>query len=377
MFLNGSLSVGLNNTIDLKIFYGNERVHYNLQYVNSLGVPLGIKGIEVSSPNLLLQYPHNTLSTSETKTFYLGTLTYDPSNDYANCKDLLCHVLPAKNSQDITMKDLPSSVSLAMLQKRTKSKQYYQEMNKQQHIEELSINTDLAGELSVKIHIRPVLLDLFMDPRHQVSHLLSKGLYSVLDRLGFYIDWYGNQQTPVNQNYRQLPSIQLDQDEFFQFHLKTQTPFSYRVKDLCNIKSLTIKNGQYLSIDGYDLHFFTDTVVNTSHSTTIPVFNPLDSPLLVRLVYSYDKDYPSEYIPTNCTDAFSLDDNPILEAVIPPNGRVDLGPIHFHPTELGICSTYVFIVNNYTSVESCILCLSHFIHSTHCWTCCRSTYCSY
>ena len=90
----------------------------------------------------------------------------------------------------------------------------------------------------------------------------------------------------------------------------------------------------------------------------IPIFNPLDSPLLVRLVLSEDKDYPSEYIPTNCTDAFSLASPSLLEAIIPPNGKVELGPILFHPTEFGVCSTYIFIINNYTSVESCMFLLS-------------------
>lgn len=343
----------------MKILFGNERVHYNLQYVNTLGVELEIKGIEVSSSNLLLQYPHSSLSTSEKESFYLGSLTYDPSDDYTNCKDLLCHILPIKNTQEMELQDLPSSISLSMLQKRVKSKQYYQEMNhQQQHIESLLIKTDLAGELTVNIHIHPVLLNLFMDPRHQISHLLSKSLYSIIDRLGFSIDWYGNQQAPLSQHYRQIPSIQLDQEDFFQYHMKSTSSYSYRVKDLCDIKALSIKNGQYLSIDGIDLHFFTDTVVNTSHSTTIPIFNPLDSPLLVRLVLSEDKNYPSEYIPTNCTDAFSLASPSLLEAIIPPNGKVELGPILFHPTELGVCSTYIFIINNYTSVESCMFLLS-------------------
>ena len=106
-----------------------------------------------SSSNLLLQYPHSSLSTSEKESFYLGTLTYDPSDDYTTCKDLLCHFLPVKSSQEMELEDLPSSISLSMLQNRVKSKQYYQEMNhQQQHIESLLIKTDLAGEIVVNIH---------------------------------------------------------------------------------------------------------------------------------------------------------------------------------------------------------------------------------
>ena len=90
MFLNGSLSIGNNNTVDLKVFFGHDRVHYNLNYVNTLSTDLQIKGIEVSSKSMFLQYPSpQLLSSPEKQSVYLGTLTYDPTEEFNSCIVLL------------------------------------------------------------------------------------------------------------------------------------------------------------------------------------------------------------------------------------------------------------------------------------------------
>lgn len=353
MFLNGSLSIGTNNTVDLKVYFGRDSVHYNLNYVNTLGTDLQINGVEVTSKSMLLHYPKNVLTTtSEKQPVYLGTLTYDPSEEFNTCRTLLCHVLPLKNGNGMEMSDLPTTVSHSMLENRLKSKEYYKELSSSYQSETLAVKTDLAGILNVSVRIHPVVLSLFYDPRHQVTNLLSKGLYSLLDSVGVFVDWFGTRQSSLPQHYRYVPSVQLDQDLFFHYYTKNQFPYSYRVNDLCDIKALSIANGQHITIDNQDLHLFTDTVVHTSHSSTIPLYNSLDIPILVRVADYSVQDLPSEYISTNCSEAFSFSESAILEAVIPPNGRVELGPIIFAPTELGVCSSYLIIANNYTGLES-------------------------
>lgn len=353
MFLNGSLSIGTNNTIDLKVYFGRDSVHYNLNYVNTLGANLQISGVEVTSKSMLLHYPKNVLATtSEKQPVYLGTLTYDPSEEFNTCRTLLCHVLPVKNGNGMEMSELPTTVSHSMLETRLKSKEYYREISTNYQSETLSVKTDLAGVLNVNINIHPVVVNLFYDPRHQVTNLLSKGLYSLLDSVGVFVDWFNTRQSSLPQHYRYVPSVQVDQDLFFHYYTKNQLPYSYRVNDLCDIKALSIANGQHLTINNQDFHIFTDTVVNTSHSSTIPLYNSLDIPILVRVADYSTQDLPSEYLSTNCSEAFSFSESAILEAVIPPNGRVELGPIVFAPTELGVCSTYLIIVNNYTGLES-------------------------
>lgn len=352
MFLNGSLSIGTNNTVDLKVYFGRDKVHYNLNYINTLGTDLQIKGIEVSSKNMFFHYPKSSLtSSSEKQSIYLGTLTYDPTEEYNACRSLLCHILPAKNAHGVELNQLPSSVSFSMLQRRSKSKQYYQEMATSYESETLSIKTDVAGILNVDIHIHPVVLNLFYDPRHQVTGLLSKSLYTLLDSLGFYIDWFNTRQSSLPQHYRYIPTVQVDQELFFGYYTNGPMSYSYRTNDLCDVKALSIRNGQHLTINGQDIHFFTDTVVNTSHSSMIPLYNSLEVPILVRLVSYSDGEYPSDYLRTNCTNSFHIPDSAVLEAVIPPNGKVELGPLVFTPSVLGICSSYMFIVNNYTSLE--------------------------
>ena len=377
MFLNGSLSIGNNNTVDLKVFFGHDRVHYNLNYINTLNTDLQIKGIEVSSKSMFLQYPNShLLSSPDSQSVYLGTLTYDPTEEFNSCRNMLCHILPVKNVHGTDLEQLPSSVSLSMLQKRAKAKQYYYEMENQYESEVLSIKTDLAGVLNVNIHIHPVVLNLFNDPRHQLSGILSKSMYTILDSLGFSLDWFNHLHSSPPRHYRYFPSIQVDQELFFNYYVKGFASYSYHTKDLCEIKALSIKNGQHVTVYGQDVHLFGDTVVNTSHSSTIPVYNPLEVPLLVRLVTYPEGELPSTYIRTNCSDVFTVSESAVTEAMIPPNSKVELGPILFAPTDLGVCSSYFFIVNNYTNLEPRTQCVVFFI-SDCCRKSCPTAFCSH
>ena len=123
-FLNGSLSVGNNNTIVLKVFFGHDVVYRTVQYTNTL-LDLSISGVEVSTNSLGLQYPSPTLFASKegkAGPFYLGTLSYNATADYAACKSILCSVLP----------------SPAMIEQRMKQKELYHSLKDQYAEEELT-----------------------------------------------------------------------------------------------------------------------------------------------------------------------------------------------------------------------------------------------
>lgn len=139
-FLNGSLSVGNNNTIVLKVFFGHDVVYRTVQYTNTL-LDLSISGVEVSTNSLGLQYPSPTLFASKegkAGPFYLGTLSYNATADYAVCKSILCSVLPSEHAYGSTMETFRVVPSPAMIEQRMKQKELYHSLKDQYAEEELT-----------------------------------------------------------------------------------------------------------------------------------------------------------------------------------------------------------------------------------------------
>lgn len=124
LFLNGTLAVGdANNTIDLKIFFGHDKVFHDVHYVNTLGADLEILGVEVSSSHLGLQYPSSQLlSAPDGAAQFLGTLSYDPSEAYDACRALLCDVLPLRGMFGTALAELPAAPSPALLDRCARQK---------------------------------------------------------------------------------------------------------------------------------------------------------------------------------------------------------------------------------------------------------------
>lgn len=140
LYLNGTLTIGdANNTIDLKIYFGHDKVFHNIQYVNTLGTDLEILGVEVSSANLGLQYPSSKLvSSPDGAPSFLGTLYYDPTEEFDACQTLLCNVLPSRGMFGTEFAQLPSVPSVNMLNRCTNQKASYQHATDSYGFETLS-----------------------------------------------------------------------------------------------------------------------------------------------------------------------------------------------------------------------------------------------
>lgn len=104
---------------------------HNVHYVNSLQGSLTVQSVEVSSRYLGFQYPAVTLQhdpIDPDASFFFGTLSYDPSEEYKACKTLLCHVLPAKHAYGTSLGMLPQTPSATMLQRRVKQKSFHEKV---------------------------------------------------------------------------------------------------------------------------------------------------------------------------------------------------------------------------------------------------------
>ena len=126
-FLNGSLAVGANNTVLMKVFFGHDVAYRTVQYTNTL-MDLAIRGVEVSTNSLGLQYPSPTLFAGKegaATPFYLGTLSYNATAEYDACKSVLCALLPAQHAVDTSFDALRVLPSAAALRRRLQRKQEY------------------------------------------------------------------------------------------------------------------------------------------------------------------------------------------------------------------------------------------------------------
>lgn len=126
-FLNGSLGVGTNNTVVMKVFFGHDVAYRTVQYTNTL-MDLAIRGVEVSTDSLGLQYPSPTLYVSKegaSTPVYLGTLSYNATAEYDACRSVLCSLLPSRYNADSSFEMLRAPPSTAALRRRLQLKQQY------------------------------------------------------------------------------------------------------------------------------------------------------------------------------------------------------------------------------------------------------------
>ena len=201
----------------------------------------------------------------------------------------------------------------------------------------------------------PTIINLFTDPLHQRGHTLSRGIFTVLDELGFSLDWHNSKAPSAHSRYREIPAVELDLNHFLAYYtaqddLSVDLTGVHRVVELQNSRSASIRNGEHVQVDGQDVILFSNTVVGSTTSLFISLFNPLQYPVLVRLT-DYHDTIPEGLVDYNRTEGFELGDKAGLEGVIPPNGYIALGPIYFSPESTGVFGHYFVIVNNYTGLD--------------------------
>ena len=198
--------------------------------------------------------------------------------------------------------------------------------------------------IEVEVRIRPTIVNLLKDPRHQRGHLISRGIYGVLDTLGFLVDWHGSRPSGTQRKYRDMVEVDVDQEQLLAYYAASDdesVDYSqpHRVTELLDMRSSSIRNGEH--------------VVNTTRSLFVSLYNPLEYPVIVHLT-DYTDSLPEGLLPGNQSDFFSLAEEGSYEGLIPPSGKLSLGPVFFHPTEFGTFSHYFVIMNNYTGLEPSI-----------------------
>ena len=362
-FLNGSLAVGANNTVLMKVFFGHDVAYRTVQYTNTL-MDLAIRGVEVSTDSLGLQYPAPTLFAAKEgadNPFYLGTLSYNATAEFDACKSVLCSLLPSPHAHDASFESLRAPPSASALQRRLEQKQQYFARQSEYVREELtwsqvrditrSITTDAAGKIPVEVRIQPVVVNFFLDARHRTSGLLSKGLFTALTSLGFALDWHSAVQSRLSRRYHVVEGVQLDEELFFASYGEAGAEASRRqLADLQETKSRSIANGQYVNVQGHDVVFFANTVIGTERAMFLTLHNALEYPVLMRLTEVGDV-LPEGLLPTNGSACIRVAAEAVREAVLAPNGHALLGPLLFRPNAEGTFSRHFAIMNNYTGVE--------------------------
>lgn len=209
------------------------------------------------------------------------------------------------------------------------------------------------------VKVRPTIINLFTDPRHQRGHTLSRGIFTVLDELGFSLDWHNSKAPSAHSRYREIPEVELDMAHFLAYYtaqddLSVDLAGVHRVVELQNSRSASIQNGEHVQVDGQDVVLFSNTVVGSTTSMFISLFNPLQYPVLVRLT-DYHDSIPEGLVNYNHTEGFELGDKAGLEGMIPPNGHIALGPVYFSPKSTGVFGHYFVIVNNYTGLDPVLI----------------------
>ncbi len=212
--------------------------------------------------------------------------------------------------------------------------------------------------IEVEVRIRPTIVNLLKDPRHQRGHLISRGIYGVLDTLGFLVDWHGSRPSGTQRKYRDMVEVDVDQEQLLAYYAASDdesVDYSqpHRVTELLDMRSSSIRNGEHVLVQGHDVILFANTVVNTTRSLFVSLYNPLEYPVIVHLT-DYTDSLPEGLLPGNQSDFFSLAEEGSYEGLIPPSGKLSLGPVFFHPTEFGTFSHYFVIMNNYTGLEPSI-----------------------
>ena len=201
------------------------------------------------------------------------------------------------------------------------------------------------------IHIYPKLVNLLHNPRHALSSMIGKGLFTLLSDLGFPLDWHA--QTPsCSRHYRQVHGVEVDEALFYGYHAGPRHDGdSLHCSDLKESRSLSFDNAQHAIVQGQDVVLFSDTVLGTARTLTLTLFNPLEYPVLVRLAASPATREIAGFLPSNRSESIAIDPEAVLEGTIPSNGRLVLGPLTFTPTNLGVFSEYFMLFNNYTGLQ--------------------------
>lgn len=216
-----------------------------------------------------------------------------------------------------------------------------------------SITTDAAGKIPVEVRIQPVVVNFFLDARHRTSSLLSKGLFSALSALGLTLDWHSAAQSRLSRRYHTVAGVQLDEELFFATYGESDAGAARgQLAGLQETKSRSIANGQYVGVQGHDVVFFANTVVGTDRSMFLTLHNSLEYPVLVRLADIGNTELIRDVLlATLGPEAIHIAPSAVREAVLAPNGHVQLGPLVFHPTTEGMFSHHFLIMNNYTGLE--------------------------
>ena len=191
--------------------------------------------------------------------------------------------------------------------------------------------------------------------RHRRGHLISRGMYSVLDALGFTVDWHGSKPSGTQRRYREMEEVEVDQDQLLAFYAAVDDDsvdysLNHRITELRDSRSSSIHNGEHVFVQGQDVILTANTVVGTRREFYVSLFNPLEYSVLVRLI-DYTESLPEELVPCNQSKFFSFSENGKLEGLILPSGHLQLGPLVFSPMEPGTFAHYFVIMNNYTGLE--------------------------
>ena len=84
----------------------------------------------------------------------------------------------------------------------------------------------------------------------------------------------------------------------------------------------------------------------------LTLHNSLEYPVLVRLADIGNTELIRDVLlATLGPEAIHIAPSAVREAVLAPNGHVQLGPLVFHPTTEGMFSHHFLIMNNYTGLE--------------------------
>lgn len=153
--------------------------------------------------------------------------------------------------------------------------------------------------IEVEVRIRPTIVNLLKDPRHQRGHLISRGIYGVLDTLGFLVDWHGSRPSGTQRKYRDMVEVDVDQEQLLAYYAASDdesVDYSqpHRVTELLDMRSSSIRNGEHVLVQGHDVILFANTVVNTTRSLFVSLYNPLEYPVIVHLT-DYTDSLPEGY----------------------------------------------------------------------------------
>lgn len=186
--------------------------------------------------------------------------------------------------------------------------------------------------------------------------MIGKGLFTLLSDLGFSLDWH-TQNPSCSRHYRQVNDVEVDESLFYGYHAgQLREGDSMHCSDLKESRSMSFANAQHVIVQGQDVVLFSDTVLRTTRTLSLTLFNPLKYPVLVRLAPYKEEREVTGFLPSNHSEFIALDPDATIEGTIPSNGRLTLGPLVFAPTNLGVFSDYFMLINNYTGLEMSFFC---------------------